>query len=202
MSIPVIIFFFIILLYIASLIPAIRKNKFQGQFKKVFKIINLTALFLTIVLIILWSFNRHLANLTIEIIPFWTFIISSIILFGLTITSKIEKVFYGIIFYGHLFLTVILIIPFIGVGLTSMVYSSFWTDYILYEDKKVIVTEEIVSILAPKPSPTVYIKCGLFSHKFKTNLSPIYRMGKVSLKKIDDNIIEIEMNGDKEYLER
>ena len=196
MDISVIIFFFIVLIYVASLVKAIRKKKFEGIFKKVFKIVNLSAFFLTLVLIILWSFNRHLSNLTIEIIPFWTFIISSIIIFGLTVTNKIEKIFYGIIFYGHLFLTVVLIIPFIGLGITSMVYSPFWTDGILYQDKNVIVTDEVSGFLAPKPSPTVYIKCGLFAHKFKTNLSPVYTIDNVSLKKFDENTIEIEIDGD------
>lgn len=202
MDISVIIFFFIVLIYVASLVTAIRKRKFEGIFKKVFKIVNLTAFFLTLVLITLWSFSRHLSNLTIEIIPFWTFIISSIIIFGLTVTNKIEKIFYGIIFYGHLFLTVILIIPFIGLGITSMVYSPFWTDSILYQDKNVIVTDETSGFLAPKPCPTVYIKCGLFSHKFKTNLSPVYSIDSVSLNKIDNAKIEIEIHGDKEDMDR
>lgn len=202
MDISVIILLFIVLIYVASLIGTIRKKKLEGLFKKVFKIINLTALFLTLVLIILWSFNRHLSNLTIEIIPFWTFIISSIIIFGLSVTNKIEKIFYGTIFFGHLFLTVILIIPFIGLGITSMVYSPFWTDRILYQDKKVIITEETMGFLAPKPCPTVYIKCGLFSHKFNTNLSPVYTLDSVSLKRIDNANIEIEIHGDKEYIER
>lgn len=202
MDISVIIFFFIVLIYVASLVTAIRKKKFEGLFKTVFKIINLTALFLTLILIILWSFNRHLNNLTIEIIPFWTFIISSIILFGLTVTKKIEKIFYGIIFFGHLFLTVILIIPFIGPGITSIVYSLFWTDSILYQDKNVIVTDETSGFLSAKPRPSVYIKCGLFSHKFKTNLSPVYSIDSVSLIKIDKTLFEIEIHGDKEDTDR
>jgi hypothetical protein len=197
MDIIVIIFFCIVLIYVASLVTAIREKKFEGIFKMVFKIINLTALFLALFLIILWSFDRHLSNLTIDITPFWTFIISSIILFGLTVTSRIEKIFYGIIFYGHLFLTVILIIPFIGVGITLIVYSQFWTDTILFQDKKIIVTEETIGFLAPKPCPTVYIKCGLFSHKFKTTLSPFYTIDSVSLKKIDNDKIEIEIHGAK-----
>ncbi|WP_026905466.1 hypothetical protein [Pedobacter glucosidilyticus] len=202
MDISVIIFFFIILIYVASLVTAIRKKKFEGILKKVFKIVNLTAFFLTLVLIILWTFNRHLSNLTIEIIPFWTFIISSIIIFGLTVTNKIEKIFYGIIFYGHLFMTVILIIPFIGIGITSMVYSPFWTDSILYQDKNVIVTDKTSGFLAPKSYPTVYIKCGLLSHKFKTSLSPVYSIDSVSLTKIDNTKIEIEIHGDKEDMDR
>lgn len=198
MEISAIVFFFIIFIYVASLVTMIFKKKLGGLFKKIFKIINLIVLILTLMLIIMWSFHRHLSNLTIEVIPFWTFIISSIIIFGLTTTNKMEKIFYGIIFFGHLFLTVILIIPFIGLGISSIVYSHFLPDSILFTDKKVIVVDEQKGFLAAKGSPTVYIKFGLFSQKFETNISPVYSIDSVSLKKIDNNKIEIKICSDKD----
>ena len=112
MDIFAIIFLLIVLLYPASLAATILKKKLGGLFKKVFKIINLAALALALILVFFWSFNKHPGNLTLEIIPFWTFNISAIIVFGLTATNKMEKVIYGIIFFWNLFLAGILIIPF------------------------------------------------------------------------------------------
>ena len=119
-----------------------------------------------------------------EIIPFWTFVISAIIVFGLIATNKMEKVIYGIIFFWNLFLAGILIIPFFGLGITSMIYAPFLPHSILYEDQKVILTEESRGFLAPKPSPTVYINCGFFLHKYGTTLSPVFSLDSVSLKKL------------------
>ena len=194
MDIFAIIFFLIVLLYPASLAATILKKKLGGLFKKVFKIINLAALALALILVFLWSFNKHPGNLTLEIIPFWTFNISAIIVFGLTATNKMEKVIYGIIFFWNLFLAVILIIPFFGLGIISMIYAPFLPHSILYEDQKVILTEESRGFLAPKPSPTVYIKCGFFLQKYETTLSPVFSLDSVSLKKIDNTKIEINIH--------
>jgi len=68
----------------------------------------------------------------------------------------------------------------------------------LYENNKIVVTDEVNGFLALKPLPTVYIKCGLFSHKFKTNLPPVYSVDSVSLKKVDNDKIEIEIHGNQE----
>ena len=198
MDTSTIIFFVVIFLYPASLAATILNKKLGGISKKVFKIINLVALILTIILVFLWSFNKHPCNLTMEIIPFWTFVISAIIVFGLTATNKMEKLFYGIIFYGNLFLAVILIIPFFGLGITSMIYAPFLPHHILYEDQKVILTEESRGFLAPKPSPTVYIKCGFFLQKYETTLSPVFSLDSVSLKKIDNQKIEITIHRGKD----
>lgn len=198
MDILAIIFFIILIIYIASLVTLKLKKKLGSRYKKVFLITNLTALMLSLVLIILWSFNRHLVNLTIEILPFWTFIVSAILVFGLTVTNRIEKIFYGIIYFGNLFLLIILLIPFLGMSITSIVYSPFLKPNILYQDKKIILTEESIGFLAPKPCPTIYIKCGFFSQKYKTNLFPIYSLDSVTLKRIDNNRIEIEIHGDKQ----
>ena len=194
MDIFAIIFFLIVLLYPASLAATILKKKLGGLFKKVFKIINLAALALALILVFLWSFNKHPGNLTLEIIPFWTFNISAIIVFGLTATNKMEKVIYGIIFFWNLFLAGILIIPFFGLGIISMIYAPFLPHSILYEDQKVILTEESRGFLAPKPSPTVYIKCGFFLQKYETTLSPVFSLDSVSLKKIDNTKIEINIH--------
>ena len=158
MDISAIIFFIILVIYVASFVTFKLKMKLGGLYKKVFIITNLTALMLSLVLIILWSFNRHLVNLTIEILPFWTFIVSAILVFGFTVTNRIEKIFYGIIYFGNLFLLIILLIPFLGLSLTSIVYSPFLKPGILYQDKKVILTEEPIGFMAPKPCPTIYIK--------------------------------------------
>lgn len=181
MSLSTLTFFFILFIYIASLVSIFIKKKFDGLFKKVFRVINWIALCLTLIFILLWSFDIHLSNLKLEIIPFWTFLISAIILFGLTKLDKSEKTIYGVFFYGHLFLTVILIIPFIGIGISSMIYAPFWTDSILYEDNKVIIADEASGFLSMKPSPTVYIKNGLFSHQYKTDADPVYSIDSASL---------------------
>jgi hypothetical protein len=186
----------IILVYFASWVITFREKKFEGLFKKVWKIINLTAFFLTVGLILLWSFNIHLNILSVETIPFWLFIISSLILFGLTETRDIERTFYGLIFYGNLYLSLLMVIPFLGLGIISKVYSPFNPDLIHYQDANIIVTDEMGGFMAPKPSPTVYLKCGLFLHKFKTSLPPVYTVDSVSIVKIDQHTIEIEIHGD------
>lgn len=199
MVISLTLFFASLLIFIAVWVMKVRKNKLNGKFKRVLKIINLIALILTMILISLWFFNWHLYNLTIEIIPFWIFIATSLMLFGLTDTSRTEKIIYGLIFYLHLFLTFVLVIPYIGTGITLSVYSSFIPENILYEDKEKILTEEFTGLLAPKPSPVVYIKCGPLMQKFRTNLSPVYSVDKVSLKKIDNSRVELDVHADQEY---
>ena len=141
----------------------------------------------------MWSFQRHLNNLTIELLPFWVFIISSISIYGLTEINKLEKVLFGAIFWGHLFLTAILIIPYIGLGISLIVYSNFLPDRILYNDEKIIITEESRLVMSPKSSPKVYIKCGLFSNKYDTDLSPIYSLDSVSIRQIVRGKLEIQI---------
>ena len=79
-----------------------------------------------------------------------------------------------------------------------MIYAPFLPHSILYEDQKVILTEESRGFLAPKPSPTVYINCGFFLHKYGTTLSPVFSLDSVSLKKIDNTKIEINIHRGKE----
>lgn len=188
MDISVVIFFFILFIYVVSLVTALAKKKFNGLFKKIFRTINRTALGLTIILIILWFFDIHLSNLNIEIVPFWTFLISSIILYGLTKMTQGEKIFHGLFFFGHLFVIIILVIPFVGLGIASTIYSPFLIDYVLYEDDRLIVTDEMGGFLSMKPSPTIYLKNGLLSHKYKTEASPIYEIDSLSLVSYKDKI--------------
>lgn len=194
MTVTVTLFF---LAYLASLLAELFQKKLEGVLKKAIKIINLSSLLVTFILFVFWIFNKHLSNLAIEIIPFWIFILSSMLIFGLTVTSRLEKVFYGIVFFGNLLMTIMLIIPFIGIVFFYKIYSPFWTDNILYQDKKIIITEDISGFMSPKPSPTIYIKKGLLSVKFKTSLNPIYDVDSVACRTLNDNTIEIEVYEDK-----
>jgi len=186
-------FVVIILIYFFSWISKIKKTKIGEKGKKTLSFLNIISFCITIILIIMWAFQRHLTNLTIELIPFWVFIISSISIFGLTEINRLEKVLYGIIFWGHLFLTTILIIPYIGLGISLIVYSNFLPDRILYNDEKIIITEESRLVMSPKSSPKIYVKCGLFAHKYDTDLSPIYSLDSVSIKEIIGRKLEIRI---------
>jgi hypothetical protein len=185
MNVSEIIFFFIIFIYVASIFAVFTKKNANEFFKKALRIINWIALIFTVAFIILWFCGIHLSELEIEIVPFWTFLISAIMLFGLTKLRKGERIFYGVFFFGHLFLTVILIIPFVGIGITTMVYAPFLTDSILYEDTRLMVTDETSGFLSPKPSPTIYLKDGLFSRKYNTAVHPVYAVDSISL--VNDN---------------
>jgi hypothetical protein len=176
-----IIFLLTITTYAASLAALVMEKKANGLFKKALRLGNWIALSLTLILITFWTFNLHLSALSLEIIPFWAFIFSAIALFGLTDLTKKEKAFYGFFFFGHLFLTVILIIPFIGIGLTYLVYYPFLTNKATYEDNRLIVVDEAIGILAAKPSPTIYLKHGLLARKYQTNAYPVCKVDSIWL---------------------
>ena len=185
-----------IIISIATVSLLFVKKKLNQNVKRIISRINLVCLVFTCALVSLWTFNLHLWNLWIEVIPFWFFLITSVILYGCALLKKLEKIFYGLIYFTHLILLIILPVPILGLGIFCYIYSPFIPDNINYQDKNVIVTDEFTGILGQKPSPTVYIKCGLISHKFKTNISIFYSIDSVSLSKIEENKLEIKIHAD------
>jgi len=181
------IFFFIIALYAASLLALIFKKRWDGRFKRILKIINLVSLGCTLLLAILWIFDLHLKSATAEVLPFWIFMSSAVALFGLTTTKALEKIIYGVLFFAHLLLTAILIIPFLGIAITSSIYAPFIPHEVIYENSKIIIADEVAGSMAAAPSPTIYIKGKLFAHKFKTYSEPMYGIDSVSLEPIDES---------------
>lgn len=200
MKFEISIFVLIVVIYFISLLFKVRKYKIGRAGKKIIFQLNITSLFLTLILIIIWGLHKHLSNLTIELLPFWVFIITSISIYGLTEINKIEKMFYGFIYWGHLFLSVLLVIPFIGIGIMLMVYSNFIPDSVYYEDRKIIITEELRLMMSPMGSPKIYIKSEPFSTKYETDLNPIYSVDSVYLQKTDNETIEIKIINNKDNI--
>lgn len=193
MKIDIYLYVFILLLYVLSLISKISKKKFNQPIKKVFRITNYIAIIITCILFILWSFRIHVINLTVELLPFWIFISSSIILFGLTKTSRVEKIYYGIIFYAQLFFSaIIFIIPGYGILFTLLIYLRALVQPIIYENDKLILTEETIMPMTAPKFP-IYFKYGFFLKKHNTKFSGFYDIDSLSIKKIDSNKSQISI---------
>jgi hypothetical protein len=176
-----------IALFIAAAVAAVMRKKISspGFISGLLKF-HITCLVITIALIVLWSINIHLPGQVPEIFPFWLFIFSGIFIFGFTTIKLPEKVWFGFVFFGHLFFSVIVIIPFIGIAITFLVYSYFLVEVPEYESKQLRTQQDIRGIMSAMRSPNVYIKCGIYELKRETHIEPVYRLDSVTLLKLDD----------------
>lgn len=181
MKITFILFFISLALYPLSLLAAIFGFRFPKPFQKVFLYTNLLSLAATLILLFLWAFDVHLSALNWEHLPFWLFLISANLLYGLTNLTRRQKEIFGIFFYGHLVLSLFMVIPFMGIRLSSTVYAPFLEDRIIFENTDLVLAEESRGFLAQKPPPKVWIKHGIFALKYTPNLPPTYSVDSARL---------------------
>ncbi len=189
----VILYFLGIILFVASVLAAVTKKKISSsKIIRYLTIFHFITLILTVLLIVLWSFRIHLPGQILEVIPFWIFIFSGIFIFGFTRIFGLKKVYSGIIFFTHLFFSLIVLIPYLGFGLAFPVYSYFIPDRVIYESSQLRVQDNVRTFMSRNYNPYIYFKCGLFELKRQAHTGPVYQLDSVALKKIDAKHVKLD----------
>jgi hypothetical protein len=195
MSLIASVYFIGIALYISSLAAFVFKKKIRSE--KITLLLlrtHFVLLAITLCLAILWSFKIHLTFPVGELIPFWLTLLSAILISGFSnLKSFALKFYFGCIFITHLFFSIVIVIPFIGIGLIMLVYHPFFPpDPADYETDKFRIQEESIGFMAPKDGPAIYFKCGLYELKRKPELEPMYDLDSVVLEKIDEKNVRLK----------
>ncbi len=160
----------LLLLYFLSLFPGIRMRDKTTRF---FMILVRLLLAVMILLFALSQAGIYLKSYWLPRILFWTWLYGTIALVAFgnrKLMTVPERFFYRLIFWAPLVLTILLLIPFIGVGIWLLLYPRLIADpsMVAYTDSSIRIEESHLIFMSPAPPLDVYQKKGLFAYKIET----------------------------------
>lgn len=159
-------------IYFAS-IPVVRKRKFGLNVIKTLRILILIATPILVATITAQSYNIYPRWYWFTKGIFWLVFFSCMAIFGLCksdLLGKFERTIYRIIFYFPLVSLLLLLVPFIGIGVGLIFYVQFVGDnkFVLYSDNKIRIEQPFIRFMGPNPQPIVYVKQKLTSYQDTT----------------------------------
>lgn len=156
-------------IYIFSLLIS-RKRKFGFRAIKTLRIITFIATPILVATIAAQSYNVYPRWYWFTKSIFWLVFFLCMSIYGLCKNDhlrKFERTIYKFIFYLPLVSLLLLLVPFIGVGIGLIFYVKFIGDnkFVLYNDNKIRIEQPYIRFMGPNPQPIIYFKQKLISYQ-------------------------------------
>lgn len=182
----------LVLIYAAS-IPAINRHRLSKPATRVLRIVNYMLMLALAVVLFAADYNIYPRWYWFTKVLFWLTFFSCMLMYGVApkkLLKRIERIFYGIIFYSPAVFVISFVVPLIGFVFGMILYVNFIGDssFILYNDNRIRIEKPYIRFLGPDPRPVIYVKQGLTAYK-DTELPTGYddRKDTIIVKRVSDN---------------
>jgi len=194
---PIIVSILFIGLYVSFFLARRNKLSIGDSRTRKLRLFNIGLLILLLILVLLAINNTYLRGYWTTKFLIWLFLLSTMTLYGFghrPIMKKIEKAYYGLIFYFPLVIVPFLFNPFIGLSILFGISSYVIGDSanIQYSDSKFRIENTFSGVLAPARPPTLIVKYGPLEYKeAPLEMHYIENIDSIDIKEIDLHNIRI-----------